>query len=39
MGEFGEGKVVFSGSYYGYSGPLVGPEREAFLGCLKWLAE
>ena len=39
VGEFGEGHAAFSGSYYGYSAPLAGPEKEAFLGCLKWLAE
>ncbi|MBT4497723.1 MAG: hypothetical protein HOC74_08375 [Gemmatimonadetes bacterium] len=39
VGEFGEGRAVFSGSYYGYTEPLIGTEREAFLACLKWLAE
>jgi len=39
VGEFGEGRAVFSGSYYGYTEPLAGVEREAFLACLKWLAE
>jgi len=37
VGEFGEGRVVFTGSYYGYTRPLAGPERETFLACLRWL--
>lgn len=38
-GEFGEGRAIFSGSYYGYTESLTGAEREAFLSCLRWLAE
>ena len=37
-GEIGAGRAVFTGSYYGYTSPLAGPERRAFLGCLEWLA-
>ena len=37
-GDIGEGRAVFTGSYYGYTSDLTGPERQAFLGCLKWLA-
>ncbi|MBT6144699.1 MAG: hypothetical protein HOH74_04675 [Gemmatimonadetes bacterium] len=38
VGEIGEGRVVYSGSYYGYTNPLAAAERQAFLGCLNWLA-
>lgn len=38
MGELGAGRVVFTGSYYGYNQVPQGSEREALLGCLRWLA-
>lgn len=38
LGEFGKGRVLFSGCYYGYSQPLEEPERSIFLACLRWLA-
>jgi len=37
VGEMGPGRVVFSGSYYGYTRPLAAAERQAFLGCIEWL--
>jgi len=36
-GRCGKGRVVFSGSYYGYWKPLSGPERELFFAVLYWL--
>ena len=33
-GDIGEGRAVFTGSYYGYTSDPAGPERRAFLGCL-----
>ena len=38
VGELGDGRVVFTGSYYGYTGVPQRAERTAFLACLKWLA-
>ena len=38
IGEMGEGRAVFTGSYYGYTRPLAWPESQAFLGCIRWLA-
>jgi len=38
VGEVGKGRVAFVGSYYGYTKPLEGAEREAFLAILNWLA-
>lgn len=38
VGERDRGRVVFSGSYYGYTQPLLATEREAFLACIAWLA-
>ena len=38
VGELGKGRAVFTGSYYGYTQKLAWPERQAFLGCLQWLA-
>ena len=37
VGTVGKGRVVFSGSYYGYWKPLSGPEREVFFAILDWL--
>jgi hypothetical protein len=37
VGTFGKGRVVFTGSYYGYNKQLSGPEREAFFALLRWL--
>ena len=36
--EVGKGRVVFSGSYYGYNRPLEGTEREVLTSVLRWLA-
>jgi len=38
VGELGAGRVVFTGSYYGYNRVPQSAERTAFLACLKWLA-
>ena len=38
VGEMGEGRAVFTGSYYGYTRPLAWPESQAFIGCIRWLA-
>ena len=38
VGQLGAGRVAYTGSYYGYSRVPQGPEREAFLGCIRWLA-
>ncbi len=37
-GEFGQGRVVFSGCYYGYQRPLEGTERQVFDSIIEWLA-
>jgi hypothetical protein len=37
-GEVGEGRVVFSGCYYGYKRTLEGTEREVFDAIVEWLA-
>jgi len=37
-GEVGEGRVVFSGCYYGYQRTLEGTEREVFDAIVEWLA-
>ncbi len=39
VGEFGDGRIVFSGSYYGYSRPLGGTERALFLSSMQWLVQ
>lgn len=39
VGEHGQGRIVYSGSYYGFAQDLGRTERQAFLGCLEWLAE
>lgn len=38
VGERDDGRVAFSGSYYGYTQPLMATERAAFLACIAWLA-
>jgi hypothetical protein len=38
VGEMDRGRVVFTGSYYGYTRPLASSERQVFLGCIRWLA-
>jgi len=38
VGEVGKGRVLFSGCYYGYAARLGGPERDALLGLVAWLA-
>ena len=37
VAQVGKGRVVFSGSYYGYWKPLAGAERDAFFALLHWL--
>ena len=37
-GEVGEGRVVYSGSYYGYTTPLEGTEAELLWSTIDWLA-
>jgi hypothetical protein len=37
-GEVGEGRVIYSGSFYGYSNPLEGAEEELLWANLDWLA-
>ncbi|MGD9494808.1 MAG: hypothetical protein AB7Y46_00730 [Armatimonadota bacterium] len=37
-GEVGEGRVIFTGCYYGYAAPLSGAEAEVFWACVDWLA-
>lgn len=37
-GEVGEGRVVFSGCYYGYSRPLEGTEEQLLWSMVDWLA-
>ena len=45
VGGFGKGKVVYSGSFYGYTSPYhssyvpAGDEREVFYSTLDWLTE
>jgi hypothetical protein len=38
-GEFEKGRILFSGSYYGYSRPVQGTELADFLAGLQWLAQ
>jgi len=38
-GQCGKGRVVFSGSYYGYWQPLSDPERDVFFAILQWLKQ
>lgn len=37
VGSCGNGRVAFSGSYYGRMGPMKGPEKELFLNLIDWL--
>jgi len=37
-GQAGEGRVIFSGCYYGYTNPLSGGEAEVFWRAVDWLA-
>lgn len=37
-GEVGEGRVVYSGSYYGYTRPLEGAEAKLLWSTIDWLA-
>ena len=37
--EFEKGRILFSGSYYGYSRPVQGTELADFLAGLQWLAQ
>jgi len=37
-GQNGMGRVIFSGSYYGYHNELEGPERELLYANVDWLA-
>ncbi len=37
-GQSGMGRVIFSGSYYGYDGPLTGVEADLFWANVDWLA-
>ncbi len=37
-GEAGQGRVIFAGSYFGYSNQLEGAERELLWANLDWLA-
>ncbi|MGI5817798.1 MAG: hypothetical protein ACOX9R_06840 [Armatimonadota bacterium] len=37
-GEKGLGRVIYAGSYYGYSKPLTGVEADLFWGNVDWLA-
>ncbi len=36
-GEVEKGRVIFSGCYYGYHGPLEGTERDVLENVLRWL--
>ena len=38
-GQFGKGRVVFGGTYYGHERPVVGTEREIVFALLDWLTE
>ncbi|MCC7265182.1 MAG: hypothetical protein IT369_21965, partial [Candidatus Latescibacteria bacterium] len=38
LGEVGKGRVAFVGQYHCYENMLEGPEKQAFLGVLKWLS-
>lgn len=37
-GEVGEGRVIFTGSYFGYNAPLSGAEADLFWSAVDWLA-
>jgi len=37
LGQVGQGRVAFSGCYYGYAHPLEGPEADLLAGVLRWL--
>ncbi len=37
-GQVGEGRVIFSGCYYGYSNPLSGDEAQVFWRAVDWLS-
>ena len=37
-GTVGQGRVVYSGCYYGYQAPLAGSERALVLDLVHWLA-
>lgn len=37
VGEAGKGRVVYSGSFYGYKANLSRPEKDVLLGLLNWL--
>lgn len=39
LGQVGKGRVMFSGSYYGYSNPLAGLEAKVFVSVLHWLGK
>ncbi|MFH1567666.1 MAG: hypothetical protein ABIL09_06655 [Gemmatimonadota bacterium] len=39
VGQVGQGRVAFSGCYYGYARPLEGPEADLLAGVLRWLAQ
>lgn len=38
VGQVGQGRVLYSGCYYGYAARLSGPEKDALLGLVAWLA-
>ena len=38
LGEVGKGRVVYSGSYYGYAKDLTGTEKTVFDALVRWLA-
>ncbi len=38
-GQFGKGRIVFSGCYYGYARPLEGVEAQVLAGALRWLGK
>jgi hypothetical protein len=38
LGQVGQGRVVFSGCYYGYHKPLSGHEKDVLTHTLNWLA-
>jgi hypothetical protein len=37
VGRFGQGRVVFSGCYYGYTSKLAGMEKRVLFSLLEWL--
>lgn len=37
-GEYGKGRIMFSGCYYGYARPLQGVEAKVLDGAIRWLA-